>query len=71
MAKQKNKVVIPLPKGVKVGDQIRYYSNGWRVGTLEKVQGNQAGIHTCGTYLHPDTGRLKWIGIIDIRILNE
>lgn len=63
--RKRNKNLNPLPEGVAVGDTIRYYLNGWRFGRLDKVQGNEAGIHT------GDKTRLKWVGITDIKRVDE
>lgn len=55
---------MPLPAGVKVGDQVTYYLNGWRTGRLDKVDGNNAGIHVFGGAVN---ARLQWINIGDIK----
>ncbi len=57
-------VYLPLPDGVKIGDQISYYLNGWHTGRLDKVEKNEAGIHVFGGALN---ARLKWVNIGDIK----
>ena len=46
--KKAPKVFLPLPDGVKIGDNITYYLNGWHTGRLDKVDGSYAGIHVLG-----------------------
>ena len=62
----RKKSLLPLPEGVIVGLPVAYYQNGWRRGTLEKVEGNEAGIKVAGTYLHPQA-RLKWVSVSDLK----
>ncbi len=58
------KVFLPLPDGVKIGDNIAYYLNGWRTGRLDKVDGSYAGIHVLGGAVG---AHLKWVSIADIK----
>ena len=69
--RKRNKNLIPLPEGIAVGDMVSFYNNGWRFGRLDEVKGNEVGIHI-GNYLHPEGAtRLKWVGITDIKRINE
>ena len=71
MTRKRNKNLIPLPEGVEINKTVKFYLNGWRFGRLDKVEGNEAGIHI-GNYAHPDAvTRLKWVPIADIRKVDE
>lgn len=66
--RKRNKSLLPLPEGVTVGDTVSYYSRGWHYGKLDQVKGNEAGIHVPAAYGAKDkAGRLKWVGITDIK----
>lgn len=64
------KHILPLPEGVTVGELVRYYFNGWRVGRLVKVEGNDAGLHAIGTYRHEAAARLKWVHVSDLKSIS-
>lgn len=70
MPKRVPKIIIPLPAGVALGAMLRYYSNGWRTGRLEKVKGNDMGIRPVGTQLYKDA-HLKWINVSDVEALDK
>lgn len=66
--------LVPLPEGIQVGDTVRYYTRGWHIGKLEKVKGNEVGIHIPNTYANPNPKReprLKWVAITDIKRVDE
>jgi len=70
MPKARRKNLIPLPEGVEVGKNVRYYLNGWRYGRLDKIEGNNAGIHVNAAYSGVEK-RLKWISVADIKKVDE
>lgn len=62
--------LVPLPDGIEVGKVVSYYLNGWRLGTLQEVKGNLAGIKPIGTYLHYHKN-MKWVNINDLKRADE
>jgi hypothetical protein len=72
VTRKRGKKFLPLPEGVEVGKPVRYYSNGWRFGTLAEVSGNDAGIDIGKSYAHPEVKtRLKWVNISDIKKVED
>lgn len=69
MPKKKEPVrIIPLAAGVEIGGLVRYYSNGWRTGTLEEVSGNDAGIRPIGGAKH---AHLKWVNVSEVEACDQ
>jgi hypothetical protein len=48
----KRKVEIPIPDGLVLGTMVRYYSNGWRTGLLDKWVNGVGRIMPIGKKVH-------------------
>jgi hypothetical protein len=70
LKKNRKANLIPLPEGVEVGHRILYYERGWRTGTLQRVEHNQAYIVPTTMY-HDGTGHAKAVAITDIKAIEK
>ena len=67
----RKKNLLPLPEGVEVGKLVRYYRRGWHCGTLREVKGNKAAVMPMGYNCDNEKQHGKWIGIDDLRKLED
>lgn len=66
--KRTKKVVVPLPEGFPaVGSLVRYYSEGWRTGTLDSTKGNTAFIRPIAGFKAAQPNRVK-VALSDVEI---
>ena len=57
----------PLPEGVEVGKPVRYYKNGWYIGTLRSIKGNLGSIVQQGYNSESKRHNAKLIPIADMK----